>query len=63
MLEDRDMALEAVRELSRQMAIPGADPRRALVAALNAWPGAFVNKGNGGLPVRLHLPLPQEPKA
>ena len=39
----------------------GETAARGLVAILiNKWPGMFINKGNGGVPVRVHLPLTQE---
>jgi hypothetical protein len=56
------LPLAAVRELSRQMTMPGVDPRRALTAALNAWEGAFSTQTlvNRQATDVLILPLPKE---
>jgi hypothetical protein len=37
-MKPEQLPLKAVQELARHMAMPGADPRRALLAALKAWP-------------------------
>lgn len=55
----KQLPVAAVAALQRQMLMPGADPRRALAAALAAWPGAWSEDarllGAGAGP---HLILP-----
>jgi hypothetical protein len=42
MLKPKQIPIDVVREMHRQMIMPGADPRCAIAAVLNAWPGMLI---------------------
>lgn len=57
-VEETSLPWEDIDDEERQACF--AEALAACLAMLRAWPGMFINKGNGGLPVRVHLPLPKE---
>jgi hypothetical protein len=65
MLKPEQVPIDVVREMYRQMIMPGAedDPRRAIAAVLNVWPGMIDGKAltdfQGVIPAII-LPLTTE---